>query len=74
MRKYADCPGVVRDFLSYHENIKAQSPRTIAEYHLDLRMFLRFVKLMRKDMPIIFVLYNVFRMCLCWLLLMKMKL
>ena len=47
MRKYADCPGVVREFLSYHETIKAQSPRTIAEYHLDLRMFLRFMKLMR---------------------------
>ena len=47
MRKYADCPGVVREFLSYHETIKAQSPRTISEYHLDLRMFLRFMKLMR---------------------------
>ena len=47
MRKYADCPSVVREFLSYHETIKAQSPRTIAEYHLDLRMFLRFMKLMR---------------------------
>ena len=33
--------------MSYHETIKAQSPRTIAEYHLDLRMFLRFMKLMR---------------------------
>ena len=48
MRKYSDCPPVVRDFLSYHENIKAQSPRTIAEYHLDMRMFLRFMKLMRE--------------------------
>ena len=48
MRKYSDCPAVVREFLSYHENIKAQSPRTIAEYHLDLRMFLRFMKLMRQ--------------------------
>ena len=47
MRKYADCPVVVREFLSYHETIKAQSPRTIQEYHLDLRMFLRFMKLMR---------------------------
>ena len=47
MRKYADCPPVVREFLSYHETIKAQSPRTIEEYHLDLRMFLRFMKLMR---------------------------
>lgn len=52
MQRYSDCPQVVRDFLVYHESIKAQSPRTISEYHLDLRMFLRFMKLMRSDMPI----------------------
>ena len=52
MQRYSDCPQVVRDFLVYHESIKAQSPRTISEYHLDLRMFLRFMKLMRNDMPI----------------------
>lgn len=52
MRKYADCPQILRDFLAYHENIKAQSPRTISEYFLDLRMFLRFIKLMRNDMPL----------------------
>ena len=52
MKKYNDCPIILRDFLSYHENIKAQSPRTISEYYLDLRMFLRFIKLMRMDAPI----------------------
>jgi site-specific recombinase XerD len=52
MKKYADCPQILRDFLTYHENIKGQSPRTISEYYLDLRMFLRFIKLMRLDMPI----------------------
>ncbi len=52
MRKYKDCPPVLRDFLSYHENIKAQSPRTISEYYLDLRMFLRFIKLMRSNMSV----------------------
>ena len=52
MKKYNDCPQVLRDFLAYHENIKAQSPKTISEYFLDLRMFLRFIKLMRNDMPI----------------------
>lgn len=52
MHKYADCPLILRDFLSYHENIKAQSPRTIHEYYLDLRMFLRFMKLMHDEMPI----------------------
>ena len=51
MKKFADCPQILRDFLTYHENIKGQSPRTISEYYLDLRMFLRFIKLMRHDMP-----------------------
>lgn len=52
MRKYSDCPQILRDFLAYHENIKNQSPKTVAEYFLDLRMFLRFIKLMRNEMPI----------------------
>lgn len=52
MKKFADCPQILRDFLTYHENIKGQSPRTISEYYLDLRMFLRFIKLMRNDMPL----------------------
>ena len=51
MKKYTDCPQILRDFLTYHENIKGQSPRTISEYYLDLRMFLRFIRLMRNDMP-----------------------
>ena len=52
MKRYSDIPQILRDFLVYHENIKGQSPRTISEYYLDLRMFLRFIKLMRYDMPI----------------------
>ena len=52
MKRYSDCPQVLRDFLIYHETIKGQSPLTIQEYYLDLRMFLRFMKLMRNDMPI----------------------
>ena len=52
MRRYSDCPLILRDFLVYHENIKGQSPKTISEYYLDLRMFLRFIKLMRSDMPV----------------------
>lgn len=52
MQRYSDCPQVLRDFLVYHETIKGQSPLTIQEYYLDLRMFLRFMKLMRSDMPI----------------------
>ena len=52
MRKYSECPNILRDFLTYHETIKGQSPLTIQEYYLDLRMFLRFIKLTREDMPI----------------------
>ena len=52
MQNYHDCPQVLRDFLIYHETIKGQSRLTISEYYLDLRMFLRFIKLMRNDMPI----------------------
>ena len=51
MRRYQDCPQILRDFLTYHETIKGQSQLTISEYYLDLRMFLRFMKLMRNDMP-----------------------
>ena len=52
MRKYNDCPQILKEFLVYHETIKGQSPLTISEYYLDLRMFLRFIRLMRNDMPI----------------------
>lgn len=52
MKRYSDCPQILREFLIYHENIMGQSQLTISEYYLDLRMFLRFVKLMRGDMPV----------------------
>ena len=52
MQRYSDCPQILRDFLTYHETIKGQSRLTISEYYLDLRMFLRFIKLMRNDMPV----------------------
>lgn len=46
-----DCPQILREFLSYHETIKGQSLKTVSEYYLDLRMFLRFMKLMRLELP-----------------------
>ncbi len=48
---YRDCPQVLRDFLTYHETIKGQSPKTIQEYYLDLRIFLRFMMLVKNEMP-----------------------
>ena len=52
MKRYNDSPQILRDFLIYHETIKGQSQLTIQEYYLDIRMFLRFMKLMRNEMPI----------------------
>ena len=52
MQQYYDCPMVLRNFLNYHETIKGQSKLTISEYYLDLRMFLRFMKLMRNEMSL----------------------
>lgn len=52
MPNYRDCPQILREFLTYHETIKGQSALTISEYYFDLRMFLRYMKLMRNDMPV----------------------
>ncbi|MBR2888787.1 MAG: tyrosine recombinase XerC [Oscillospiraceae bacterium] len=59
MQRYYDCPQILREFLVYHETIKGQSPRTISEYYLDLRMFLRFIKLMRCEMPMSTILDDI---------------
>ena len=42
---YSDAPQVLRDFLIYHETICGHSKATVDQYYLDLRMFLRFLKL-----------------------------
>ena len=42
-----EAPQILRDFLSYHENIKAHSRRTVDEYFLDLRNFFRYMKQIR---------------------------
>ena len=44
------CPQILREFLAYHETIKGQSPRTIEEYFLDLRNFLRYIVLIKNEM------------------------
>ena len=47
MQDRRDAPDILRDFLSYHETIKAHSQRTVDEYYLDLRNFFRFLKQMK---------------------------
>lgn len=45
MNNYRDqAPQILCDFLSYHENIKAHSQKTVDEYFLDLRNFFRYMK------------------------------
>lgn len=42
-----EAPPILRDFLSYHETIKAHSRRTVDEYFLDMRNFFRYIKQVR---------------------------
>ena len=42
-----EAPPILRDFLSYHETIKAHSQRTVDEYFLDMRNFFRYLKQIR---------------------------
>ena len=46
-----ELPSVVRDFLTYHETIQGHSKRTVDEYFLDLRTFLRFMKIEKGFVP-----------------------
>ena len=46
-----DAPQVLRDFLIYHETIRGHSKATVDEYYLDLRNFLRYLKLSRGLVP-----------------------
>ena len=46
-----DAPGILRDFLTYHETIRGHSQNTVDEYYLDLRTFFRFLKLNRGLVP-----------------------
>ena len=44
MQSYRDdIPKILRDFLAYHETIKAHSQKTVDEYYLDLRNFFRYL-------------------------------
>lgn len=42
-----DAPPILRDFLTYHETIRGHSAATVNEYFLDLRNFLRYLKVSR---------------------------
>ena len=46
-----EAPPIIRDFLTYHETIKGHSRNTVDEYYLDLRNFLRYLKILRGLAP-----------------------
>ena len=55
MDNKAEMPPILRDFLTYHETVQGHSSRTVDEYYLDMRSFLRYLKrekgLVPKDTP-----------------------
>lgn len=42
-----ESPPILRDFLTYHESIRGHSNATVNEYFLDLRNFMRYLKVSR---------------------------
>jgi site-specific recombinase XerD len=44
---YNDCPQILREFLLYMQTIKNLSQRTVDGYYIDLRLFMRYLKLQR---------------------------
>lgn len=51
MRNQTEIPAVLRDFLTYHETIQGHSRKTTDEYFLDLRNFLRYIKILKERVP-----------------------
>ncbi len=44
---YQDVPYFVKDFITYMEAIRGKSKNTVKEYYLDIRTFLRYMKVLR---------------------------
>lgn len=44
-----DCPDYLRDYLTYMQLVKARTERTIEAYYIDLRTFLRYLKIDNND-------------------------
>jgi len=47
----SESPEILKSFLTYHENIKGHSAKTVDEYYLDLRIFFRYLKQIRGLCP-----------------------
>lgn len=48
-KEYADSPQELQDFLFYMLTIRGRSRRTVNGYHIDLRMFLRYIRKINSD-------------------------
>ncbi|MEG0321397.1 MAG: tyrosine recombinase XerC [Oscillospiraceae bacterium] len=46
-----ESPLILREFLTYHETIQGHSRKTVDEYFLDMRTFLRFMKVQKGFVP-----------------------
>ena len=46
-----ESPEIIKMFLTYHENIKGHSRKTVDEYFLDLRTFFRYLKISKHIVP-----------------------
>lgn len=46
---FDDMPDIVIEFLNYMLTIKNKSPKTVSEYHYDLRTFLRYLKVVKHN-------------------------
>jgi len=46
-----ESPEILREFLIYHETIKGHSKKTVDEYFLDMRLFFRFMKILKNFAP-----------------------
>jgi len=46
---FSDAPDILRDFLNYMLTIRGRSPRTVDGYYIEIRTFLRYLKLYRAN-------------------------
>ena len=46
---YDDCPEFLKDFLFHLKIVKARGERTVEAYYIDLRLFLRYLKILNND-------------------------
>ncbi len=50
--KYSDVPQILRNYLNYMIVIKGKSPNTVREYYYDLRLFLRYIQSVVKNISL----------------------